>query len=80
MPIYIYKCPKCDRVEEHMRSISNRLNHVTCPYDGAEMPLKIRAPAFKMGAPGVVDRLNANYKIRQERKAKGEFVGEKDAM
>lgn len=79
MPVYVYKCPRCDRKEEHIRSISNRLNHVYCPYDGAEMPLLIRAPAFTV-SESIVERLNRNYKIRQERKAKGEFVGEKNAL
>lgn len=80
MPCYVYKCPKCDRQEEHIRSISNRLNHVHCPYDGAEMPLLIRTPAFKMGRPGMAERLNTNYAKRQERKKKGEFAGEPDAL
>lgn len=80
MPIYVYKCQKCGCTDEVYRSISERENRHLCINCDVEMTLIIRAPAFKMGRINMADRLNQNYAKRQERKAKGEFVGDKGSL
>jgi putative FmdB family regulatory protein len=37
MPIYVYRCPECDRTQEVMRSVSRRDDEIVCGDDGRPM-------------------------------------------
>lgn len=80
MPIYVYTCKQCGCADELYRNISERYDQVLCVNCHEKMDLQILAPAIKMGEPGMGERLNKNYAERQERKKRGEFVGDKNAL
>ncbi len=72
MPTYVYGCGNCGSIQEHLRTIRDRLNHVKCKECGDEMEMIIRAPMVSV-PEAMKERLNRNYEERKKKKAMGEY-------
>lgn len=54
MPLYTYKCPKCDKTTDHVNSIANRKNGPECcePMELKIMPTMVQDPLGGGANPG----------------------------
>ena len=50
MPIYAYRCKKCDEKFEEFRNIRDTDNDVECPVCGEKRPQRILSPFFSKNA------------------------------
>lgn len=72
MPVYEYRCP-AEHITEVLRPMDRRHDFVECNNCGDIAMLIISTPEFNI-VEGMKERLNRNWKKRQERKAKGESL------
>jgi len=52
MPIYVYKCTKCEHKETMQRSISDRDKDLSCPVCGGEMKREVARSSFVLSGGG----------------------------
>ena len=73
MPIYEYKCNKCQHIDEHLVKLDSRMEYQECSICGAKSSFKISTPRISLdGCSGDFPTAADRWVKLKEGKAKAE--------